>query len=117
MYKLYGIKNCTSVKKTCAWLVQNAIDYQFHDYRSDGLDLAILEQFAKELGWRKMLNCRSSSWRQLSEFDKTDVDKTKALQLMLQHPTLIKRPIFVGPNKMLIGFSASAYQNICSSVA
>lgn len=110
MHKLYGIKNCDTVKKTRKWLEQNAIDYQFHDYRCDGLDLALLEYFEAALGWKQMLNRRSTSWRQLTEADKTDLSKTKALQLMLEYPTLIKRPILDTNDEMLIGFSASEYQ-------
>lgn len=109
-HKLYGIKNCDTVKKTRKWLEQNNIDYEFHDYRVDGLDLAMLENFATALSWEKMLNRRSTSWRQLSDTEKTDLDINKALKLMLDHPTLIKRPVLQTQDNMLIGFSEPEYQ-------
>lgn len=114
MHKLYGIKNCDTVKKTRNWLEQNGVVYQFHDYRVDGLDLSLLEHFEVKLGWEQMLNRRSTSWRQLSDADKTDLDKTKALQLMLTHPTLIKRPVLDTEEQMLIGFSTTTYQTLLS---
>lgn len=108
--KLYGIKNCDTVKKTRNWLEQNGINYTFHDYRVDGLDLAMLEKFATTLSWEQMLNRRSTSWRQLSDAEKTDIDKNKAFKLMLTNPTLIKRPVLQTENKMLIGFSVPEYE-------
>lgn len=112
MLTLYGIKNCDTVKKTRKWLAANQLDYQFHDYRNDGLDLALLEQFASELGWDKLLNRRSTSWRQLSDDDKTDLTADKALQLMLNTPTLIKRPVLDTGEQLLLGFSESQYQQL-----
>lgn len=112
MHKLYGIKNCDTVKKSRKWLEQNNIDYQFHDYRADGLDLALLEQFAETLDWKIMLNRRSTSWHQLSDADKANPDKTKTLQLMLAHPTLIKRPVLDTGDTLLIGFSETTYQTL-----
>ncbi len=111
MYTLYGIKNCDTVKKTKTWLDQHQIQYQFHDYRSDGLDAQLLSQFESELGWEQLLNRRSTTWRQLTEHQKQNMDKTLALQLMLEQPTLIKRPILDTGNRLLIGFSARQYQS------
>ena len=115
MHTLYGIKNCDTIKKARKWLDQNDIDYQFHDYRSDGLDTDLLQQFETQLGWEVLVNKRSTSWRQLSGEQKSNLTRDKALQLLLQHPTLIKRPILVSEDKTLIGFSASSYQNELSA--
>ena len=111
MNKLYGIKNCDTIKKAKKWLEQNHIDYQFHDYRSDGLDDALLDYLQTRLGWEAMLNRRSTSWRQLPDDFKTDLNRDKAINLMLQHPTLIKRPILDTGDKIIIGFSAGNYQS------
>ena len=110
MLTLYGIKNCDTVKKAKKWLVENHVEFQFHDFRIDDLDLSTLERFESASGWEKMLNRRSTSWRQLSESDKTGLDKNKALQLMLDQPTLIKRPLLETGSKILIGFTPQQYQ-------
>ncbi len=112
MITLYGIKNCDTVKKARKWLEQHDLPYQFHDYRLDGLDLALLQHFEAELGWQAMLNKRSTSWRQLSDEQKTALDRDKALQLMLEIPTLIKRPILEQNDLFLIGFNDKHYQTL-----
>ncbi len=112
MYTLYGIKTCDTVKKARKWLDQQHIDYRFHDYRSDGLDSRLLQHFLDGLGWDKLLNRRSTSWRQLSAYDKSGLDERKALQLMLRQPTLIKRPILDTGEKLILGFSTADYQTL-----
>ena len=115
MNTLYGIKNCDTIKKTRSWLEQHEIDYQFHDYRKEGLDIALLRQFVTQLGWETLLNKRSTSWRQLNDEEKTDLNEEKALQLMLQKPTLIKRPILITDTNILIGFNTCHYETEFSS--
>ena len=110
MYTLYGIKNCDTVKKARKWLEDNHIDYQFHDFRDNGLDTALLEHFDSALGYDKMLNRRSTSWRQLSEEQKKSPNKQKAFQLMLATPTLIKRPILDTGEKIILGFASDNYK-------
>ncbi|KAF3982057.1 MAG: ArsC family reductase [Methylococcales symbiont of Hymedesmia sp. n. MRB-2018] len=111
MYTLYGISNCNTVKKAKDWLDDNTIDYQFHDYRKQGLTSELLESFESTLGWEKLLNKQSTSWRKLDEQQKANISKQTALQYMLDTPTLIKRPILDIGNKMIIGFKAENYQN------
>ncbi|MFT4810413.1 MAG: Spx/MgsR family transcriptional regulator [Paraglaciecola sp.] len=109
MTTLYGIKNCDTIKKTRAWLSANNIDYIFHDYRQDGLDTKWLEQTEQTLGWELMLNKRGTTFRQLSEEKKQQVDKTTALALMLEYPAMIKRPILIHNEKYFIGFKAEQF--------
>jgi arsenate reductase len=111
MVVLFGIKNCDTIKKARAWLDNHGIGYRFHDYRTDGLTLEQLQEFAAELGWSVMLNRSSTSWRQLSTDQQSNLTETKALQLMLETPTLIKRPILKTGNKLLLGFKPELYQN------
>jgi Spx/MgsR family transcriptional regulator len=111
MTTLYGIKNCDTCKKARIWLDQNVIAYRFHDYRADGLSPELLEQFADNLGWDTLLNRNSTSWRQLSTEQQADLTQEKALQLMLNAPTLIKRPILDTGKKLVIGFKSGHYQN------
>lgn len=110
MNTLYGIKNCDTVKKARKWLDDQGIAYRFHDYRVDGLDETLLQSFNSALGWETMLNKRSTSWRQLSDAQKETLNEQSALQLMLEIPTLIKRPILDTGEHMLIGFNAEHYK-------
>ncbi len=107
---LYGIKNCDTVKKARVWLEANAITFQFHDFRVDGLTLEQLQKFSKALGWSNMLNRSSTSWRQLSNEQQADLDENKALQLMLTTPTLIKRPVLDTGSEIIQGFKPDFYQ-------
>jgi len=109
-HTLYGIKNCDTVKKARNWLDQNGIAYRFHDFRSDGLTPELLQHFADHLDWNKLLNRSSTSWRQLSTEQQSDLTQEKAMQLMLTTPTLIKRPVLESGDKLMLGFKAENYQ-------
>lgn len=109
---VYGIKNCDSVKKARAWLDGRQIGYRFHDYRVDGLEPTLLRQFVDQLGLDNVLNQRSTSWRQLSDEQKRDLTTEKALQLMLEIPTLIKRPIVSIGEQLFAGFTPEHYSTI-----
>ena len=106
---LYGIKNCDTCKKARTWLEQNGIEHRFHDFRVDGLSEALLIDFVKHLGWEKLLNKTSTSWRQLSHEHQADLNEVKVIQLMLVTPTLIKRPVLDTGEELLIGFKAEIY--------
>lgn len=114
MLTLYGIKNCDTVKKARKWLEQNNIAYRFHDYRSDGLTPELLAQFADNLGWNTLLNRSSSSWRQLTSDQQTDLTREKACELMLAMPTLIKRPILDADGRLIIGFKSGSYADVAT---
>ena len=111
MNTLYGIKNCDTVKKARLWLDKNQVTYRFHDYRSDGLTTELLKYFAGSLGWDSLLNRSSTSWRQLSKEQQADLNEEKAMQLMMEFPTLIKRPILDTGKNLVIGFKSGNYQN------
>ncbi|MEF3075471.1 ArsC family reductase [Methylobacter sp. Wu1] len=106
MYVLYGIKNCDTVKKARKWLDENNITYRFHDFRTDGLTSEQLAHFAAHVDWNKLLNRSSTSWRQLSAEQQADLTQDKALKLMLEMPTLIKRPVLDTGAQILVGFTA-----------
>ena len=110
MHTLYGIKNCDSVKKARQWLDQNGIAYQFHDFRADGLTLEQLNDFVARLDWNTLLNRSSTSWRQLSADQQSALTLEKAILLMLNTPTLIKRPILDTGGRLIIGFKADHYK-------
>lgn len=110
MFVLYGIKNCDTVKKARTWLEGQGIGYRFHDYREDGITLGQLQAFASTLGWGSMLNRSSTSWRQLSAGQQADLTEIRALNLMLEIPTLIKRPILDTGSELLLGFKPDYYR-------
>ena len=112
MTYLYGIKNCDTIKKAKTWLSQHHIEFQFHDYRQDGLSLEWLEQAERHLGWELMLNKKGTTFRQLSEQQKSNIDKSSALSLMLEFPAMIKRPILVHQQQYFCGFKSEQYQEI-----
>lgn len=108
---MYGIKNCDTIKKARKYLESQGVDYQFHDYRADGLDAALLQQFIDALGWQALLNTRGTTWRKLEESERNAVDNpATALKLMLAQPAIIKRPLLCAPDgSMLLGFSETTY--------
>ncbi|MDO9104835.1 MAG: ArsC family reductase [Methylovulum sp.] len=109
MHTLYGIKNCDTVKKARLWLDQHDIAYRFHDFRSDGLTPELLTNLIARSDWQTLLNRNSTSWRQLSDAQKADLTGQRALQLMLNTPTLIKRPVLDTGDQLVIGFKDGIY--------
>jgi Spx/MgsR family transcriptional regulator len=110
MIRVYGIPNCDTVKKARTWLDGAGLEYAFHDYKKLGADPARLAQWADALGWEVLLNRRGTTFRALPEADKADLDRAKALALMAQHPSLIKRPVVEHDGGLLAGFAESAWR-------
>lgn len=109
MTTLYGLPNCDTCRKARAWLDTQGIAYSFHDVRADGLDRALLDHLAAALGWENLLNRRSTTWRGLSEAERADLDHDKALNLILAYPALLKRPVLIAGDSVLIGFTPAHY--------
>lgn len=112
MITLYGIKNCDSIKKARSWLDEHEVVYHFHDFRVDGLSSEQLDLFINQAGWESLLNKRSNSWRQLDDQQKASLNAEKAACLMLENPTLIKRPVLQTDEQILTGFNAEKYQTL-----
>ncbi|MCB1754359.1 MAG: ArsC family reductase [Gammaproteobacteria bacterium] len=110
MKTIYGIKNCDTMKKAMRWLEDNGVAFTFHDYRKDGLDPALLEKIEKLAGWENLLNKRGTTWRKLDEATKSQIDRDSIMQLMIQQPALIKRPLLIEGKKFLLGFKPEEYQ-------
>ncbi len=104
MIKLYGIPNCDTVKKARTWLDGHGIRYVFHDYKKLGADAAKLKGWCDRLGWEVVLNRAGTTFKKLPEIDKSNLDQTKAISLMLVQPSMIKRPVVEYPGGVLIGF-------------
>lgn len=110
---LYGIPNCDQVKKARAWLADHAIAYRFHDFKKLGADARLISAWQDAIGWEQLLNRRGTTWRALSDEEKTSVvDPPSAAALMSLYPTLIKRPVLSLPGCLHTGFSDVDYYNI-----
>jgi arsenate reductase (glutaredoxin) len=107
---IYGIKNCDTMKKACAWLDKHRVAYEFHDYKTAGIDRERLERWSKKLGWETLLNRAGTTFRKLPDKDKAGLDAGKAIALMLDQPSMIKRPVLdLGGGKLLVGFKPELY--------
>ena len=110
--RLYGISNCDTIKKAKAWLDARGVDYEFHDYRKQGLTRELLETMESALGWENMLNRRGTTWRALPDAVKDNIERGSALEAMLDNPAMIKRPIVETARGYELGFNAASYEEI-----
>jgi len=109
---MYGIPNCDTIKKARAWLNDHEVEFEFHDYRKQGLDEEQLQIMVAALGWETMLNRRGTTWRALPDTLKDHIDLESAISVMLDNPAIIKRPILAKDEQLHLGFSAAQYQEI-----
>jgi Spx/MgsR family transcriptional regulator len=102
--KLYGIPNCDTVKKARSWLDARGVDYAFHDYKKAGITADKLDRWCDEAGWEKVLNRAGTTFKKLPDAAKAGLDRPKAIRLMCDKPTMIKRPIVEHAGRLLVGF-------------
>jgi arsenate reductase (glutaredoxin) len=107
---IYGIKNCDTMKKARAVLDKNGVAYDFHDYKTQGIERTKLEGWVKKTGWEILLNRAGTTFRKLPDKDKNGLTEKKAVALMLAQPSMIKRPVLeLGGGKILVGFKPDEY--------
>jgi len=112
MIRLFGITNCDTMKKARHWLDSQGIAYDFHDYKKQGLDEALLRTWVAELGWERLINRQGMMWRKLPAEVRDHLDEASAIRVMLETPSIIRRPLLdTGPARYL-GFSEAAYAAI-----
>jgi arsenate reductase (glutaredoxin) len=110
---IYGIKNCDTMKKARAVLDKRGVAYDFHDYKTKGIDKARLEGWARNAGWETLLNRAGTTFRKLPDKDKASITEKKAIALMLVQPSMIKRPVLeLGGGRILVGFRPEEYAAI-----
>ena len=110
---LYGIPNCTTVKKARAWLAGHQIEVAFHDFKKQGVDPAWLARVAAQTGWQALLNTRGTTWRKLDDAEKAAAgDEAGAIALMLARPSVIKRPVLEVEGRYHLGFAEEQYQTL-----
>ncbi len=108
---IYGIKNCDTMKKARSWLDEQGIAYVFHDYKVNGVDRRLLENWCGKVGWETLLNRAGMTFRKLAEKDKQGIDQRKAIGLMLAQPSIIKRPVLSYGKQLLVGFKQEIYES------
>lgn len=116
MTTLYGIPNCDTIKKARQWLADNNIDYQFHNYKADGIDATTLASWCQDFSLDDLINKRGTTWRKLDEKDKNNLDQNKAIRLMIAQPSLIKRPLLEHGGRRILGFKAEQYANFFAAM-
>jgi arsenate reductase (glutaredoxin) len=107
--RIYGIKNCDTMKKAFDWLKAADVAYDFHDYKALGIDKATLEIWCANLGVDKVLNKAGTTFKKLADEDKQGLDQEKAIALMVAQPSMIKRPMIDVDGKLMVGFRPDLY--------
>ena len=106
---IHGIKNCDTMKKARAWVEANGVAYAFHDYKAAGIERGKLEGWERLVGWEVLLNRAGTTFKKLPDGDKVGIDAKKAVDLMLAQPSMVKRPVLVVGNQILVGFKPEVY--------
>lgn len=109
---LYGIRNCDTMKKARTWLDGHAVEYRFHDYKTEGIDRANLSGWCAALGWEAVLNRAGTTFRKLPDAERENLDREKAIALMLANPSMIKRPILDRDGALTAGFRPEIYETL-----
>lgn len=117
MLTVYGIKSCDTCTRARNFLRDKNIDHKFHDVRDDGLNIQMLERWSDRVSWEKLLNKNSLTWRKVPETDRRVINREKALALMLEHPTLVKRPVLEAADYIAVGFSEKRFSEFLSNYA
>ncbi|MDH3305639.1 MAG: Spx/MgsR family RNA polymerase-binding regulatory protein [Gammaproteobacteria bacterium] len=109
MLTVYGIMSCDTCRNARKYLAQHDIEFRFHDIRDDGLDIQMLERWAGRIDWTKLVNKRSLTWRKIPEVDRSDLNRHRAFALILDQPTLLKRPVLESEAFLAVGFSEKRF--------
>lgn len=114
---MFGIPNCDTIKKARTWLESQGLAYDFHDYKKAGIDAPTLKGWCDQVGWEVLLNRAGTTFKKLSDDEKTDIDLDKAIGLMQAQPSMIKRPVLVSGDRLIVGFKPDRYAEFFASQA
>lgn len=106
---LYGIRNCDTMKKAWTWLEAHDVAYVLHDYKKEGVDPDKLAQWADQVGWEVLLNRAGTTFRKLPDAERADLDRERAIALMVSQPSMIKRPVLESDGALQVGFKPDVY--------
>jgi arsenate reductase len=112
---IYGIKNCDTMKKARSWLDSHGVQYEFHDYKARGIDAARLARWSGEVGWEILLNRAGTTFKKLPDDKRADLTERKAIALMLEQPSMIKRPVLETGGRVVVGFRPESYEKAVRS--
>lgn len=112
MISIYGLKNCDTCRKALKWLEAENLPHAFFDLRKDGVTRDQIAQWLKRLGTDQMINRRGTTWRGLGEADKNITEDVQAIDLIVEHPALIKRPLIEYGGEISVGFSDAVKQRL-----
>jgi Spx/MgsR family transcriptional regulator len=112
--KIYGIKNCNTVKTALDWMKKHNVEFEFHDYKKEGITDAKLKSWSKQVGWESLVNKRGTTWRQLDEATQQKVkSESAAIALMKEKTSVIKRPLIENGDKVVtLGFDEAEYDKV-----
>lgn len=106
---IYGIPNCDTIKKTTAWFSKHKIAFEFHNYKKDGIEQTKLTSWCAQVGWEMLLNKKGTTWKKVAdEFDGKKITEKTAIRLMLEHNSMIKRPVIETGKQIIVGFDEKA---------
>jgi arsenate reductase len=112
---VYGLKNCDTCRAALKWLDSQSIAHRFHDIRADGLTAHTINAWVATLGWEVVLNRRSTTWRELADKDRDNINEKRAVALMAAHPTLVKRPVIEAGKALSVGFTDAIKKALAKS--
>ncbi len=115
MIEIHGIPNCDTMKKARRWLEEHGIGYRFHDFRKEGVEEQRLREWADQVGWETLLNRRGMMWRRLPQEVRDGIDEQRALRIMRETPSIIRRPVLVKDGRVTVGFSEETYRELLES--
>ncbi len=108
---LYGIKNCDTMKKAIHWVAEREIDYVFHDYKKEGVERCKLVEWCKVVGWKSLINTKGTTWKNLSPEQQAITAQGQAVALMMENPSVIRRPVVEANGQLLIGFDPTMFES------
>lgn len=114
MTTVYGIRNCDTIKKTLKWLDKEQLEHAFHDYKKTGIDSKTLKQWCQQVSWEDLVNRRGTTWRKLPESERDGLNQSKAIKLMIENPSLIKRPVIAHDDHLIVGFDEAELTKLLS---
>ena len=106
---IHGIRNCDTMKKARTWLEAKKIEHRFHDYKTEGVTAQALQKWAKQVGWETLLNRAGTTFRKLPDARRENLDEARAIALMVEQPSMIKRPVLDIDGKLVVGFKPEVY--------
>jgi Spx/MgsR family transcriptional regulator len=110
--RIYGIKNCDSMKKTFAWCEEHGVEYEFHDYKKQGVPRDRLVLWCRTLGWKTLLNTKGTTWRKLTPEEQDITTQSKAVATMMEHASVIRRPVVeTAAGQLLVGFDPTMFES------